>query len=380
MAVSVLELGRMELDSVVFYHLESLLCHIAHAHEPLGRELGFDDSIGALGMAHIIGVVLNLLNQTGLLKVFDNLLAAGKTVHAGVLQAMFVEGTIIIEDVDGLEAVFQSKVVVVDVVCRSDFQCTGTELTVDILVHDNLHRTTHSGDDHTLALQSSVARVFGMHTDSGIAKDGLGTRCSHHNVLTFLILLDAGLFRQVGQVRPVRQVISQVIQFTVALLVDNLLVADGCEGLGIPVHHTHAAIDKSLVVEVDENTDDALIADIVHGEGGAVPVARGTQLTQLLKNDAAILFLPLPCVLQELVAGQTALVDAAFLEHGDHFGLGRDAGMVGAWYPAGIQAQHTGAAYQHILNGVVEHVTHVQHTRHVGRGYHNSISLTIIGF
>ena len=184
----------MELDGVVLHYLESLLSHIAHTHEPLGRELGFDDCIGTLGMTHIIGVVLNLLNQTGLLKVFDNLLTAGKTVHASVLQAMFIEGSIVVEDVDGLEAVFQSKVVVVDVVGGSDFQCTGTELTVHILVHDNLHRTTHTGDDHTLALQSGVTRVFGMHTDSGIAKDGLGTRCSHHNVLAFLILLDAGLF------------------------------------------------------------------------------------------------------------------------------------------------------------------------------------------
>ena len=165
-----------------------------------------------------------------------------------------------------------------------------------------------------------------------------------------------------------------------ALLVDNLLVADGCQGLGVPVHHTHTAVDKALVIQIDKHTDDALIPNVVHGEGGAVPVARGAQFAQLLEDNASVFLFPLPCVLEELVARQAALVDAAFFEHGHHLCLCGNGGVVGAGNPAGIKAEHTGTAYQHILNGVVEHVAHVQHTRHIGRRYHNSISLTIIGF
>ena len=47
-AVGVLELGGMEADGVVLDHLESLLSKTFHLEEPLGTELGFDNSVGTL--------------------------------------------------------------------------------------------------------------------------------------------------------------------------------------------------------------------------------------------------------------------------------------------------------------------------------------------
>ena len=81
------------------------------------------------------------------------------------------------------------------------------------------------------------------------------------------------------------------------LTVDDLLGREGGEGFRIPVHHAQAAIDETLVIEVDEDLDDALRALHVHGEGGTVPVAAGTQTAQLLENDAAVLVSPFPGVL-----------------------------------------------------------------------------------
>ena len=101
-------------------------------------------------------------------------------------------------------------------------------------------------------------------------------------------------------------------QMTLLLLVDDLLCRQCRQCLGIPVHHSHATIDKSLVVEVDEDFDDTLASFLVHGECRTVPVAAGTQTTKLLEDDASMFVRPVPSVLQELFAGKVMFLDTLF--------------------------------------------------------------------
>ena len=54
--------------------------------------------------------------------------------------------------------------------------------------------------------------------------------------------------------------------------------------------------------------------------------------------------------------------------------------MVRARYPAGVLALHAGVANQDILDSIVEHVAHVEHTRHVGRRDNYGVGLACIGF
>ena len=63
------------------------------------------------------------------------------------------------------------------------------------------------------------------------------------------------------------------------LSVDNLLGREGCESLGVPVYHAESAIDKALVIEVNEDFDNTLATSLVHCECCAIPVAAGTQTT-----------------------------------------------------------------------------------------------------
>ena len=49
--------------------------------------------------------------------------------------------------------------------------------------------------------------------------------------------------------------------------------------------------------------DNGTRAGLVHGEGCAVPIAAGTELAELLKDDAAVLVSPVPSMLEELLAG-----------------------------------------------------------------------------
>ena len=174
-------------------------------------------------------------------------------------------------------------------------------------------------------------------------------------------------------------IILEMIEVALLLAVDYLLVAQGGLGLGVPVHHAQSTVDVALVIEVDKDLQHALAAGFVHREGGAAPVTGGTQLAQLLQDDATVLVGPVPSVLEELVAREVALAYSLLGQAFYHLGLGSDRSVVGTGHPQGILALHARAADEDVLDGVVEHVAHVQDARHIGGRDNDAIGFTLVG-
>ena len=163
------------------------------------------------------------------------------------------------------------------------------------------------------------------------------------------------------------------------VVIDNLLVGKCRLALRIPVDHAEAAIDEAFLIEIDEDVDDSSRTGFIHCKSRTVPVAGTTEFTELFENDSTMFIGPGPCMLKELLAGEVALVDTLFLEALDDLGLRGDGCMVGTGYPAGVLALHTGTAHQNILDGLIEYMSHVEHTRHIRRGNHNRVGLTSVG-
>ena len=353
-AVGVFEFCRDESDIILHDRLKRRAGKLLHLQEPLHREFGLDYGIGSFRIAHFVGVGFGLFEQACRIEVFLDLIPYVETVHAGILLSVFVQRTVVIEDVDRLESVFFTQHVVVDVVGGSNFQNTGTEFDVDVFVADHRNRATDQRNQNaSIRSQMLVSRVIGVDADGRITEDGLGTGRGYGEV--FVRALDP---------------IAQVVEFTLRFAVDDLFVRESCLCGRIPVDHTDSAIDFSFVVEVDENFDDAAAQFGIHCEFGPFPVARCAQSAELFEDDAAVFLFPLPSVFEELFTGEAVFVDALGLEFLNDFRLGSDRGVVGTRHPAGIFSLHAGAADQYVLNGLVEHVSHVQHTRHV-RGRNN---------
>ena len=171
-----------------------------------------------------------------------------------------------------------------------------------------------------------------------------------------------------------------MVEFRVLFLVDDLLGRQGGQCLRVPVHHAQASVDVAFSIQVDKDLDYTFRAFLVHGEGRAVPVARCTQSPQLLQDDSAVLVGPVPGMFQKLVAREVALLDAFGSQFLHHLGLGGNRSVVGAGHPQGILPLHACAAHEDVLNGVVEHVPHVKHACHVGRGNHDGVGLSSVGF
>ena len=53
--------------------------------------------------------------------------------------------------------------------------------------------------------------------------------------------------RLAGEV-VIGHVVPEVVELAVLLLIDYFLVAEGGQGLGVPVDHAHAAVDESFII------------------------------------------------------------------------------------------------------------------------------------
>ena len=99
-----------------------------------------------------------------------------------------------------------------------------------------------------------------------------------------------------------------------------------------------------------------------------------------MEDDATVLVSPIPSMFEELVAREVGFLNALSSEAVDHLSFGSDRGVVGARHPTSIEAHHTSAAHEDVLDSVVEHVAHVEHTCYVWWWDNYSIRLATVRF
>ena len=258
---------------------------------------------------------------------------------------------------------FLAEHVVVHVVGGGDFETACTEVDLYVVVLDDGDLAAYEGNDHALAAEVLVLGVVGVDAHRGVAHDGLRTGSGHDGIA---FLAD--------------DFVAEVVKFGMFFLVNDFDVGECGLGFGVPVDHALSAIDEALAVEVDEDFDDGAGADVVHRESCAVPVAGCAEFFELFEDDSAVFFFPFPGVAEEFVACEVAFLDSFGCELGNDLSLGGDGCVVGSGNPEGIFAHEAGAADEDVLNGVVEHVAHVEDAGHIGRGDNDCVGLAGIGF
>ena len=194
--VGVHVLLRVEVHFTIHDRLQGNLCEVLHFEEPLQREARFDGCIGvALRIAHLVGVVFNLLHESCFLQVFGNLLATVEAVHAHVEGRLLADGAVGVEDVDGLQLVCLAQHVVVLVVGRRYLQTARAKLNVYVAVFNHGNNAVHQRHNHLATLQPLVLGVFGVDTHGRIAHDGLGAGRGYYGIVALAVLMNnvAGL-------------------------------------------------------------------------------------------------------------------------------------------------------------------------------------------
>ena len=141
----------------------------------------------------------------------------------------------------------------------------------------------------------------------------------------------------------------------------DLRVGERRQAMRAPVDDAAALINEALIVQLAEGLAHGPGAALVHREAGAGPVAARAHLLLLLDDAVAVLFLPFPHALKELLAAEVvagqALLGAQLLLDLD---LRGDARVVSAGEPQRLIALHPLEAGQDVLQRRIHRVAHVQ--------------------
>ena len=165
------------------------------------------------------------------------------------LIGVFVDLGVFGEDIDLCEVVASTDLVVVEVMCRRNFDAAGAEIGIDVTVGDNrdlsiTHRQLDGFPD-----DAPVTVVIRVNSYRGVAEHGLRSRRRHYHM--------AG---------AVGQRISNVPEFTVLFFGHDFQIGDGGMQHRVPVDQSLAAIDKVFLVQAHEDLAYGVRQTLVHRE------------------------------------------------------------------------------------------------------------------
>ena len=201
-----------------------------------------------------------------------------------------------------------------------------------------------------------------IYCNAGIAQHGLGTGRRDDELLIGVLDRVADIPEGAGDV-----------------LILDLGIGQRGAAVRTPVDDAAALVDKPFLIEVAEGLAHSLGADLVHREAAAAPVAGDAHALLLLDYTVAVLLLPVPDALKELVAAEIVAGLALLLaQHLFDLYLGRDAGMVNAGQPQRGIALHSLITGQDILKCRIKGMPHVELTGDIG-WRHNDGERLLIG-
>ena len=244
---------------------------------------------------------------------------------------------------------------VVRIMSRGDLNRSGSLLRIRIFIGDHRNFSVQNRQVHFLAHQIFVPFIAWMNRNRNVAEHGLRTGGRYHDALA-----------------SVHCRITEIPILSVFVLMFYLSIRKGGLAARAPVNQTVAPVNPTFFVQIDEELGNGFVAALVHGEPLSPPVAGIAQFPALLRDPAAVFLFPGPSVLQEFLPGKFALVLAGFLiELVGYFYLSGNAGMVASRKPQRAVSLHSLPADQHVLQGLIQGMSHVKLSRNVWRRHHN---------
>ena len=227
----------------------------------MGGKSRLDDGIGPFGISYRRNIFFHFLKTACFSEHFLNLLAGDETVLAYQNLSLFIEFSMIVNDIRYRKIVAQTDFIVIDIVGRCNLEATCTESDFHIGVLNDRNLLVNQRDKHFLAFQPMIALVIRVDADCRISHNGL--RAGRRNDDIFVRAFSVAI----------RDIISQMIEMTLGLLMYNFLVADSRMSFRIPVDHAYSPVNQAFLIEIYESVDDGFRQIRIHGELGTVPVA-----------------------------------------------------------------------------------------------------------
>ncbi|KFB72022.1 MAG: hypothetical protein AW09_002797 [Candidatus Accumulibacter phosphatis] len=231
---------------------------------------------------------IDLVEQACCFEVGDDLLARCKAIHALVAsRSVVVDLRVQGQDRDHRQSVALADRVVVEIVCGSDLDATGTKCEVHVGIGDDRDGALAERQPDHFSDQVPVTFVVGMDHHRGVAEHGFRAR------------------RGNGQrAAAIGQRITDVPEMAWFLFLHHLEVGDRGLQYRVPVDQALAAVDQALAVEADEGFGDRPRKAGVHREALAAPVRRGAEAAHLAGDGVAGELFPLPDFFEKFLASE----------------------------------------------------------------------------
>ncbi|OPZ64179.1 MAG: hypothetical protein BWY83_03253 [bacterium ADurb.Bin478] len=281
--------------------------------------------------------LFNLAAQQALFRqVQKDFFSGFKTIQSAVGAGLLIHPSGGIDDRHRLQTVTSSHLEIIEIVGGCDFDRAAAERRVRMLVRDQGDFAMDQRQHQLPADQVAIALILRMDRHRRIAQHGLRARGGHNDL--------AG---------SVLERVRDVPQFAVLIAAGHLFIGQRGMTARTPIDETPPFIDQALVVQPDKHLAYGAAEILIHGKTFPLPVAGGAQLAQLLQNDAAEFFLPLPDPLEKLFPAKLMPVQPLLRQRRLHLVLSGDAGVVGAGHPQRLVPLHFFPADQQILQCVV---------------------------
>ena len=345
---------RRKTNVSLLHHFDGALRQRRNLDEPLRREPRLDNRARAIALAERNRVILCAHQKTLLREILHHMLSRGKAIQSRVRTGIRIHLGVLVDHFNLRQVVPEAGLEVVGIMRRCHLHRAGAELRLRQFVRDDRDLTIHQRQHHMLAVQMRVALVLRIHRDRRVAQHRLRTRGRHRD--------EFGVASRAAHHR-----VPNLVQLARDVFVLHFEVRDRGPAVGAPVHDVFPAINQPIFIEPHERFFHRMRQVVVHGEVFAAPIDRRSQPLHLVEDRAAILPLPFPHPLNELLAPQVAPLLAFFQKLALHHHLRRNARMVRPRQPERDKPAHAMPAHQNIHLRLVQHVPHVQPPRHIWR-------------
>ena len=128
-------------------------------------------------------VIFNLTKCADAVQLLDQLLARFKPVQTLIpLRYIFIQGGMLIKDVQQFQIMAAANFKVIEIMCRGDFHRPSAFFHIGIAVSHNRYLPAHNRQHNHLANQCGIAFIIRMHSDRHVAEHGFRARgrdCDH---------------------------------------------------------------------------------------------------------------------------------------------------------------------------------------------------------
>ena len=249
-----------ELHLAALHGLQGILCKGIHLQEPLHRKPRLYDCIRPFRIPDRRSIVLRLFKIPGLLQHLLYLLPRLETVLSHKYLSLFIQTAVVVNYVNHRKVVPEAYLIVIHIMGRCHFQAAGAESHLHIRILYDRYLLVNQRNEYLLSFQPVISFVFRIDADCGIGHDCFGPCGRYYDIFVRRIAF------------PVRDEISQMVEFADRVPVDHLLVTDGSMPHRVPVDHPDATVDISFLIEIHKCVYHGLAEIRVHCELGPVPV------------------------------------------------------------------------------------------------------------